>query len=141
MALAALVTAHPAMAQDAVGQVERQLRRLGYRDITRQRTLLGRVRITALNAKGKREIILNPGTGEILRDFFKPFSGASGASGGLLDGDTRAGSAKDDADDDTDDDDDDQGDDGGDDDGGDDDGGDDGGGDDDGGDDGGGDDD
>lgn len=45
-----------------------QLRRQGYRQINVERTLLGRVRIVAQRGGGSREIILNPRTGEILRD-------------------------------------------------------------------------
>ncbi|GLS85656.1 hypothetical protein GCM10010873_06290 [Cypionkella aquatica] len=45
-----------------------QLRRQGYRQINVERTLLGRVRIVAARGGGLREIILNPRTGEILRD-------------------------------------------------------------------------
>ncbi len=52
--------------------VVRQLRTQGFRDIEVSRTLLGRSRIEAQNDNGSREIILNPRTGEILRDLFTP---------------------------------------------------------------------
>lgn len=45
-----------------------QLRAQGYGKISIERTLLGRVRILAQMGATKREIILNPRTGEILRD-------------------------------------------------------------------------
>lgn len=45
-----------------------QLRKQGYREINVERTLLGRVRIVAARRGASREIILNPRTGEILRD-------------------------------------------------------------------------
>lgn len=45
-----------------------QLRGEGYREINVERTMLGRVRIVGAKAGGSREIILNPRTGEILRD-------------------------------------------------------------------------
>lgn len=42
----------------------------GYARIEVRRTLLGRVRIAARGNGYEREIILNPRTGEILRDFW-----------------------------------------------------------------------
>lgn len=35
-------------------------------------TLLGRIRIVAVNATIRREIVINPNTGEILRDYAQP---------------------------------------------------------------------
>ncbi|MES2145971.1 MAG: hypothetical protein V4516_16855 [Pseudomonadota bacterium] len=60
----------PALAQDYASEVERRLVRQGYRIEAVGRTLLGRVRILARNSEGEREIILNPRTGEILRDLW-----------------------------------------------------------------------
>ena len=51
--------------QDAVVA---QLRDQGYSDIVVERTLLGRIRIVAVLGDSRREIILNPRTGEVLRD-------------------------------------------------------------------------
>ena len=45
-----------------------QLTRQGFFDIAVETTWLGRVRIFASRGDGQREIILNPRTGEILRD-------------------------------------------------------------------------
>jgi hypothetical protein len=45
------------------------LRKLGYGDITLSFTLLGRAQIIAISKDDTREIVLNPRTGEILRDF------------------------------------------------------------------------
>lgn len=45
------------------------LRKLGYGDITLSFTLLGRAQIIAVSKGDTREIVLNPRTGEILRDF------------------------------------------------------------------------
>lgn len=60
------------VATGAVADVEtaivRRLRADGYGDITVSRTLLGRVRIVATKPGLRREIILNPQTGEVLRD-------------------------------------------------------------------------
>lgn len=61
----------PAFAQDFGDSVVRQLRRQGFRQISTGRTLLGRVRIVALGNGGRREIIVNPRSGEILRDLWE----------------------------------------------------------------------
>ncbi len=49
-----------------------QLVNLGFSDITAETTLLGRVKIMAWRADGQREVIINPRTGEILRDTWTP---------------------------------------------------------------------
>lgn len=78
----------PAFAQDFADSVVSQLRRQGFSKVSTERTLLGRVRIVATGNGGRREIILNPRTGEILRDLWElngagtPVSGPPGASGG-----------------------------------------------------------
>ena len=51
-------------AEDVVSQLARQ----GFVNIEVETTWLGRVRIVAERADGQREIIMNPRTGEILRD-------------------------------------------------------------------------
>jgi hypothetical protein len=61
-----------------------QLRGLGFSKISVEHTLLGRTRLVAERADGTREIILNPRTGEILRDLWTAADGSSG-SGGLID--------------------------------------------------------
>lgn len=48
-----------------------QLRRQGYGEIVVSRTFLGRYRIVASTSKVEREIIVNPGSGEILRDYIE----------------------------------------------------------------------
>ena len=69
--VACLAAPAAALADSVSDSIARQLRDLGYREITVSRTLLGRTRIVA-RAKGTyREIIVNPRTGEILRDFWK----------------------------------------------------------------------
>ena len=62
--------AQPAFAQTAQEKVVRQLRAQGFEDIEISRTLLGRVRIIAIEDDTLREIILNPSTGVILRDYW-----------------------------------------------------------------------
>lgn len=65
----------PAFAQDHLADVIDQLKAQGFRSIVQERTWLGRVRILATRKGGRREIILNPGTGEILRDLWLPANG------------------------------------------------------------------
>ncbi len=72
--------ATPSLAQDIVASIVSQLRRQGYGSISKQRTFLGRVRIIAERSSGRREIIVNPRTGEILRDFWQVASGEVGNS-------------------------------------------------------------
>jgi hypothetical protein len=66
-----LVLSGAAAAADwAIEDVVEQLRRQGYEEITVSRTLLGRTRVLALAPDGSsREIIFNPDTGAILRDY------------------------------------------------------------------------
>jgi hypothetical protein len=59
-----------------------QLRQQGYEQITVSRTLLGRARVVGQSKNEIREIVINPRTGEILRDFRQP----TGAGAGLLGG-------------------------------------------------------
>lgn len=75
--VAGVVFGSPALAQDYVESIIRQLKRQGFRSVVQERTLLGRVRITASRKDGRREIIVNPKSGEILRDLWTPISGGS----------------------------------------------------------------
>jgi hypothetical protein len=45
------------------------LRSHGYRIVVQERTWLGRERVVAENANKRREVVFNPGTGEIMRDY------------------------------------------------------------------------
>ncbi len=47
------------------------LREDGYSEIRVSRTLLGRMRFVATAAESEREIVVNPGTGVILRDYIR----------------------------------------------------------------------
>jgi hypothetical protein len=105
--------AGPALALTLEERLVSQLRAQGFDRITVSRTLLGRTRILALAPDQRREIIFNPRTGEILRDFWEALDGTSG--GALLeladDGQGRGrgrgrGRGSDDSDDSDDDDDD-----------------------------------
>jgi hypothetical protein len=80
-ALASLGFAGVAHAQTSVDRISSVLRSEGYRNIEASRTLLGRVRITAERAGFTREIILNPRSGEILRDILFTTNGEAVRSG------------------------------------------------------------
>ncbi len=79
LSAAAFVVATPAHA-DFVSDVTRELQRQGYTEISVSFTLLGRSRILARGKRGTREIILNPKTGEVLRDLWTSASGITGPS-------------------------------------------------------------
>ena len=68
MALALLPASAAHADEDYVEDLVKLLETQGYVDISVTRTLLGRVRIVAVNSKGRRELICNPRTGEVLRD-------------------------------------------------------------------------
>ncbi|OUD09999.1 hypothetical protein BVC71_00300 [Marivivens niveibacter] len=57
-----------AHAQSTPEEIAAQLIAEGYTDVQIERTLLGRVRIVASGADGRREIVIQPTTGVILRD-------------------------------------------------------------------------
>gem|GEM_PF-1239585 len=79
MTVAALC-ASPVMAVSIADQIVSQLTEQGFADITVGRTLLGRVRIVALNEQYRREIIIDPRTGEILRDLTTTLNGKAVAA-------------------------------------------------------------
>lgn len=121
-ALLACLALSPLNAGPIEDSIVRQLRDQGFGDIEVRRTLLGRSRIVAQSDTLYREIIVNPVTGEILRDYWRPFEEREGGSGTIFDptsGRGDSGSGDDDDDDDDDDDRDDDRDDDGDSDGGD----------------------
>jgi len=67
-----------AEAQSPADAVVRQLREQGYVEFAVTRTLLGRVRVVALAPDGEqREIVFNPATGEILRDYSEAADGSA----------------------------------------------------------------
>ncbi|MGA0540080.1 hypothetical protein [Neotabrizicola sp. VNH66] len=110
--LAALAVAGPALADDdTVDEILRELEEDGYTVITLSNTWLGRVRILASGPRGTREIIVNPATGEVLRDLRRASSDKGGGdkgggSGKGGDGSSHGGSDDDDDSDDDDSDDD-----------------------------------
>ncbi|MDP3341214.1 hypothetical protein [Frigidibacter sp.] len=128
LALALCPTA--ALSQSMADRIAGELRAEGFSEVSTARTLLGRARIYAKGPAGTREIILDPRTGEILRDLWispdgaptNPFTASGGdgsrdrssGSGSSGSGSSGGSSEEDDDDDDDDrddDDDDDRGDD------------------------------
>lgn len=79
--VAAVSGAGPGLAQGYADTLLAELRREGYRDIVVSRTLLGRLRVQAARNGRLREIVLNPNTGEILRDLWLVESGDDSGSG------------------------------------------------------------
>jgi hypothetical protein len=70
----------PAFAATYAEQIVAQLSSQGFRHIETNRTLLGRIRISADRNDTSREIILNPNTGEILRDLWLSKSGGKSST-------------------------------------------------------------
>jgi hypothetical protein len=99
-------------AQGFISSIITQLRDQGFEEIRQERTLLGRIRIIATRSDGEREIIVNPNTGEILRDLWRPAT-AGAKSTRIIDKGSGKGSG---GDDESDEDDDEEGSEGGDDD-------------------------
>ena len=64
-----MLSASMALAGPVDDAIVQQLQNHGYTAIDVRKTLLGRVRIIAANKNRVREIILNPNSGEILRDY------------------------------------------------------------------------
>jgi hypothetical protein len=91
--------AAPAFADDFSDRIVRQLERQGFSKIETEQTWLGRTRIVAEGSDGQREIIVNPNTGEILRDLWLIQGGD--ASGSLINarGDASGNNDDDDSDD------------------------------------------
>ena len=73
----------PALARSLEEQVFSALRRQGYRNLSSNRTFLGRLRVTGTKGEKKREIILNRQTGEVLRDVIQ----GRGGYGSVFDSD------------------------------------------------------
>lgn len=71
MTTALVLMASMAMAEPITDRLVQQLYQQGFTEVEVERTWLGRVRIEAEGPQGEREIILNPRTGEILRDYWE----------------------------------------------------------------------
>lgn len=73
-------TAAPAAAMDVEQVVTNRLAREGFHVISRRRTWLGRVRIEAAKADLQREVVFDPASGEVLRDYIDDSGGLRVAS-------------------------------------------------------------
>ncbi len=69
-AMIASLIALPSVAQTVEDSVVSQLHSQGFSQVEVHRTWLGRIRIEASGNGMSREIVLNPRTGEILRDYW-----------------------------------------------------------------------
>ncbi|MCC0065111.1 MAG: hypothetical protein H6895_13670 [Defluviimonas sp.] len=89
----------PALAGSAPDVVISDLQRLGYNVTKVEKTWLGRVRIEARRGRTRREVVVNPSSGEIMRDYsYDDDDGrntgrpaASGGSGGGSGGGSEGG--------------------------------------------------
>ena len=95
-----MVAGGAAGAEEPADSIVRQLREQGYVEFSVDRTWLGRIQVIALAPDGtRREIVVSPGTGEILRDYVEASDGGSSTPrilnrpAGGSDRDVRAGSA------------------------------------------------
>jgi|GEM_PF-1492657 len=70
LALGGLLAASPAVARSLAESIARQLTQQGFGDVQVEDTWLGRARITGTRGGEAREIVVNPKTGEVLRDLW-----------------------------------------------------------------------
>lgn len=73
-AFSLLATAGSSLAFDVQNQLLTQLRRMGYTDFTVSTTMLGRLQVIATDGIVQREIVVNPRTLEVMRDYSSPVS-------------------------------------------------------------------
>lgn len=100
------MTAPAAASPDEVrARIVAELREEGYAEIRVSRTLLGRMRFIAVTGDRQREIVVNPATGLILRDYIRFDRSRDGGSSRSAAGGSSGNGSGDDDDDDFDDDD------------------------------------
>ncbi len=107
LVLMATVAPLDAKANDVIrDRIVSELQQDGYAEIRVFRTFLGRLRFVAQNGTTRREIVVNPATGVILRDYLRVVSTTDGSSSnsGSSSGSGSSGGSTDDDDDDDDDD-------------------------------------
>lgn len=92
----------PVFAKTVADEVEADLVRKGYTITSSQRTFLGRIKINAAKGRKRREVVVDPASGEVLRDYSdisgEENSGTSSAASAGASGNT-AGDDEDDDDD------------------------------------------
>lgn len=71
IAITLAVAPHAAYAQSVEEQIIAQLQAQGFTEIEVSRTLLGRIKLEAVSPTLERQLIVNPATGEVLRDFWE----------------------------------------------------------------------
>lgn len=71
------------------------LRSHGYRIVVQERTWLGRERVVAETSSKRREVVFNPGTGEIMRDYVVALARGDGTADALAGVGTGVGVAAD----------------------------------------------
>lgn len=103
LVLLASVAPLDAKANDAIrDRIVSELQQDGYSEIRIFRTFLGRLRFVAQNGSNRREIVVNPATGVILRDYLRVVSTTDGSASntGSSSGSGSSGGSPDDDDDD-----------------------------------------
>jgi len=78
MLLATAVGTGPAFAASVKDKLVSELKSQGFRNLSITRTWLGRTRITGSNGKFTRELVFNPYSGEILRDYWEEIKSDKG---------------------------------------------------------------
>lgn len=73
--LLVMALAAPVQAQSLEEAIVAQLRAQGFVEFQISQTLLGRLRIVAIGPDYRREIVINPSSGEILRDYITTLGG------------------------------------------------------------------
>jgi hypothetical protein len=76
LAAALAIAGTAGMAQGFEESILTQLRQQGFTEFVVSRTLLGRLHILAFSADYRRELVLNPNNGEILRDYLTALDGS-----------------------------------------------------------------
>lgn len=80
-----MLAAVAARADSMEDSIVRQLHDQGYTSVDVRRTLLGRLLIVAEGGDQVREIVINPSTGEIMRDYLRPLRAFGDGGGGRRD--------------------------------------------------------
>ena len=77
--------AAPARSDDLTDRIVKQLQGQGFDRITVSRTFLGRTRVEAESRTHHREIVINPVSGEIMRDYWEARTSTRTGSPNLMD--------------------------------------------------------
>jgi hypothetical protein len=75
LCIALVAAPFAALAQSVQDQIIGQLTEQGFGEFEISRTFLGRVRVVTQSEQLERELVFNPNTGEILRDYWAPLAG------------------------------------------------------------------